>query len=209
MVPCPLGQWPGGGDHTGMCFLGCHPERRVLYRVEGPWVRGRWRHPQRSRSSGGARDLPCNCFLGSPRTTRLLGRSLGPLVKARAFGMTPKLDACAPARGMQVRPLFDYPILVAASKPLPRMMTVPPPGMPLHKGMTLTINKRYEPILARLLLGLRRAQVIPCPVPAYEVEGDTVKISITPGSETCQQSSGSPAARASSPSEKASFPNHP
>jgi len=39
--------------------------------------------PERSRSSSGAKDLA--------RTTALLvrARSLGPLVKARAFGMTP------------------------------------------------------------------------------------------------------------------------
>ena len=39
------------------------------------------RHPERSRFSGGAKDLPC--------TKPLRGRSLAPLVKARGFGMTP------------------------------------------------------------------------------------------------------------------------
>src|SRR5208337_2171359 len=41
------------------------------------------RHPERSRFSGGAKDLPC---------AKLRGRSLVPLVKARDFGMTPVRD---------------------------------------------------------------------------------------------------------------------
>src|SRR5580704_5919448 len=43
-----------------------------------PWL---WRHPEQSRFSGGARDLA-----RSAQVVR--ARSLGPLVKARAFGMT-------------------------------------------------------------------------------------------------------------------------
>jgi hypothetical protein len=42
------------------------------------------RHPDRSRSSGGAKDL-CTRIAGSLHA----GRSLAPLVKARGFGMTP------------------------------------------------------------------------------------------------------------------------
>jgi hypothetical protein len=42
----------------------------------------RWRHPERSRFSGGARDLARGVSV-------VRARSLGPLVKARAFGMTP------------------------------------------------------------------------------------------------------------------------
>jgi hypothetical protein len=42
----------------------------------------RWRHPERSRFSGVARDLAWSA-------TTVRARSLGPLVKARTFGMTP------------------------------------------------------------------------------------------------------------------------
>jgi len=40
------------------------------------------RHPERSRSSGGAKDLAWNALV-------MRARSLAPLVKARRFGMTP------------------------------------------------------------------------------------------------------------------------
>jgi len=45
----------------------------------------RWRHPERSRSSGGARDL-------ARGFSAVRARSLDPLVKARAFGMTPRSE---------------------------------------------------------------------------------------------------------------------
>src|SRR5208283_4399481 len=44
------------------------------------------RHPERSRFSGGVKDLP--------RTKQLQGRSLAPLVKAWGFGMTHSMDFC-------------------------------------------------------------------------------------------------------------------
>jgi hypothetical protein len=45
-------------------------------------------HPERSRFSGGAKDLP-------PSASSYL-RSLRPLVKARAFGITPRMDENEP-----------------------------------------------------------------------------------------------------------------
>jgi hypothetical protein len=42
------------------------------------------RHPERSRFSGGAKDLRYDAACR--------GRSLGPLVKARTFGMTPETE---------------------------------------------------------------------------------------------------------------------
>jgi len=49
-----------------------------------PNVKDYLRHPERSRFSGEAKDLP------HPRRQRK-GRSLRPLEKTRAFGMTPPL----------------------------------------------------------------------------------------------------------------------
>jgi len=45
----------------------------------------RWRHPERSRFSGGERDL-------ARITVMLLARSLRPLEQTRAFGMTPEVQ---------------------------------------------------------------------------------------------------------------------
>jgi hypothetical protein len=46
----------------------------------------RWCHPEQSRFSGGARDL-------ARGVSEMRARSLGPLAKARAFGMTPQKTA--------------------------------------------------------------------------------------------------------------------
>src|SRR5579862_7278107 len=45
----------------------------------------RWRHPERSRFSGGERDL-------ARITVMLLARSLRPLEQTRAFGMIPEVQ---------------------------------------------------------------------------------------------------------------------
>jgi hypothetical protein len=55
---------------------------RVVYQFE---FLPRWRHPERSRFSGGESDLPIH--------RPYYGRFLGPLVKTRAVGMTPTHDA--------------------------------------------------------------------------------------------------------------------
>ncbi|HLV86136.1 MAG TPA: hypothetical protein VKV39_04110 [Candidatus Sulfotelmatobacter sp.] len=56
----------------------------VSWNAESRWLR----YPERSRSSGGAKDLPCHKTMGATLNVCCRGRFLGPLAKAPAVGMT-------------------------------------------------------------------------------------------------------------------------
>jgi hypothetical protein len=73
------GGWPGLGN------LKRRSSTRVVVQFEFRQLLSLGRHPDRSRFSGGGKDLA----RGKQVVDQFHARSLDPLVKARVFGMTP------------------------------------------------------------------------------------------------------------------------